>query len=694
MAQHLVSLGTIADDGTGLNARAAFGNVNTDFTELFAKPWNRIPGAILDGTTDDYTAFAAVITAASTTNTGIVISGPMKIGTSITIPKNISLWFFGTGKLVPAASVVITLNGSYLAAVCQVFDCAAASSKINGLIKPIGFGGRLIPEHWGAVGDGVTDDSTAFQKCAKAAKDAGSIDIQLGAATYKLNSTIYGNGENIQSFNSPSWYGSGKRLSTLIDFSSITSGDPCFKFRGGSGQFCDAVVQDIGFTGNSTSIAIMFAGIGGMKALRCKFDVCMVGVQFHNEDASSFTEFCTADHCEFTTTCIIPIYYKRTSGTNSMHGSGMVNRCVIVTTPQTSTFTAAFVGGETSGTLTAAWALPSGSHLLTFSDAQQRSATFTNGSTAVTWSGVLTGTPTATAQSHCGVVFMDTICKVYNAPLDFNVWISSGKSAALINSNKTSGPRPTFHGTITLEVLGAISATSVTLGITHTSYFSGPVIIQGLTPEGLGVLPGLLVRCATSAHHSDSTNSMTGFQRSYQDTMGTGFAQAMPSGFGSTGKIVNVRIWGTNYDYRYLLVTDADGSGGAGLVQTLATIRSINTAAYGAPTFTVDTSSLLVITNSQALTFTGAFSGGETSGTLTGNWPTRPSGVYNTTFSNGDVRAVTYTSGAATATWATALSGAATTAATACGYPTTGVTCSRFEQQLTPGSVSQSQQAF
>lgn len=57
---------------------------------------------------------------------------------------------------------------------------------------------------------------------------------------------------------------------------------------------------------------------------------------------------------------------------------------------------------------------------------------------------------------------------------------------------------------------------------------------------------------------------------------------------------------------------------------------------------------------------TGAFSGGETSATLTSNW-IYATGIYITDFSNGDQRSVTYTNAATTATWSGALSGAATT---------------------------------
>jgi len=70
---------------------------------------------------------------------------------------------------------------------------------------------------------------------------------------------------------------------------------------------------------------------------------------------------------------------------------------------QNVTFTAAFVGGETSGTLTTAWPdseiqspiTPD----MTFSNGDVRAVTVTFGSTAVSWSGVLSGAATVHAST-------------------------------------------------------------------------------------------------------------------------------------------------------------------------------------------------------------------------------------------------------------------------------------------------------
>lgn len=67
-----------------------------------------------------------------------------------------------------------------------------------------------------------------------------------------------------------------------------------------------------------------------------------------------------------------------------------------ITTPYSLTFTSPPAQGVTSGTLSGAWTLPSGSYYILFSDGEYYLANFTNSSTAVTWSTALTGSPTAT----------------------------------------------------------------------------------------------------------------------------------------------------------------------------------------------------------------------------------------------------------------------------------------------------------
>jgi hypothetical protein len=64
------------------------------------------------------------------------------------------------------------------------------------------------------------------------------------------------------------------------------------------------------------------------------------------------------------------------------------------------------------------------------------------------------------------------------------------------------------------------------------------------------------------------------------------------------------------------------------------------------------------IDNTQQLTLTGTLSGGATSATLDVAWP-GVTAILSTTFSNSDVRNVTYTRGSTSITWTGGLSGAA-----------------------------------
>lgn len=60
----------------------------------------------------------------------------------------------------------------------------------------------------------------------------------------------------------------------------------------------------------------------------------------------------------------------------------------ITTVPYTTTFTGVLASGATSGTLSGAWALTTGSYIMVFSGGDRRPVTLTNGSTDVTFSAL------------------------------------------------------------------------------------------------------------------------------------------------------------------------------------------------------------------------------------------------------------------------------------------------------------------
>lgn len=86
----------------------------------------------------------------------------------------------------------------------------------------------------------------------------------------------------------------------------------------------------------------------------------------------------------------------------------------------------------------------------------------------------------------------------------------------------------------------------------------------------------------------------------------------------------------------------------------------VNSPITSQPTFTyTGLIGVGVFSATDFVTVTGSFSGGEVSATLTSAWPNQ-GGVFSTSFSNGDVKSVTYSNGSTAITWTGGLSGAAT----------------------------------
>jgi hypothetical protein len=180
----------------------------------------------------------------------------------------------------------------------------------------------ITPEMFGAKGDNINDDTQAFQNCINYQKFSQK-NIFCKKGIYKINTSLI-KAQSFQGLNIQ-----GQEGETVFNFSGIASGLPCLKIVGGSGQLCKSEVFGITFMGNSNSIAVEISGQCGQNIKKCIFKNSKFGVQFHNEDTGSFTEYNFIDNCTFLESCLTPVKYKKTLGTTSFNGSGITNRTTI-----------------------------------------------------------------------------------------------------------------------------------------------------------------------------------------------------------------------------------------------------------------------------------------------------------------------------------------------------------------------------
>jgi hypothetical protein len=105
-----------------------------------------------------------------------VPAGTHNVTADLSIPANVSLKAERGAILSIASSKTLTLNGSFDAGLYQVFSCAGTGTVVFGNGVP-----RVYPQWFGAVGDNSTDDTTAINQAATAARASGCKRIALPA---------------------------------------------------------------------------------------------------------------------------------------------------------------------------------------------------------------------------------------------------------------------------------------------------------------------------------------------------------------------------------------------------------------------------------------------------------------------------------------------------------------------------------
>jgi hypothetical protein len=134
---------------------------------------------------DDAAISAALAVIGGSYRTLYLGPGTWTIANDLTIPANVNLrveW----GALLTIASVSMTINGGLEASLHRIFATTGTGRVALGADTGASHGGWRIkeafPEWWGAAGDGVADDTAAFQQCL----DSGASSMATQSTTYKI----------------------------------------------------------------------------------------------------------------------------------------------------------------------------------------------------------------------------------------------------------------------------------------------------------------------------------------------------------------------------------------------------------------------------------------------------------------------------------------------------------------------------
>lgn len=169
------------------------------------------------------------------------------------------------------------------------------------------------PQTFGAVGDGVTDDTAAVQRWLDHLHETRS-DGRINR-WHKITSQLI----KPESPYVANIHGSGYE-SAGLDASSIASG-AVVKLIGGSGVLAGAVWEGFTIKANTGATLVEAAGQGGVR-INIRWGKASIGLLAHNEQAGQFTEWVTAGG-EFSEECLTALEYRRSAGDESFHGTGL-----------------------------------------------------------------------------------------------------------------------------------------------------------------------------------------------------------------------------------------------------------------------------------------------------------------------------------------------------------------------------------
>jgi len=378
--------------------------------------------------------------------------------------------------------------------------------------------------YFGAKGDGTTDDTAAVSACITAAKANGYPVVRFGAGTFKITAPLPD--INVSGYGC-SIEGAGKEI-TIINIAGLSAGVPAFSATGGSGGIAQTTISDLIIIGSGTQYGIRNKGFCGWKFYRIGFRSLGTGIEFSNDaGVGTFTEVSVAYQCVFDSTVTRCLWYHRGTGNDSFHGSGLID-CDI---------------NQPSGATSAAIEIG--------------------------------------AAAEVGRVVL------YNAPMDFRIWIRSTQNIINVVTGKAS--LVTAHGTIKVEI---VTGRPTFAGGDINVYYAGKILLWNSAGSNLGKL----VLCEWAAVQPDSSVAYNRIPRRLSTT-NSSTSTLTVSSIEENCNLLFLNLSGNNYDYKYVLALHKDNYGGAGSVVIVSTLNAFNVSGWGAPTFSVSAAGVLSIVN-------------------------------------------------------------------------------------------------
>jgi len=228
MTQQLINVGTLIGDNTGDPGRTAFQKINSNFGELY----NGIGGAILLSAvagTNTVTATSTTYTAYFTGSTVSFVAAGANTGAT-----TLNINGLGAKAITKQGSTALTQGDIKLGQIVMLTYDGTRFQIIPSKIIPI-----VSVTDFGAVGDGTTDDTAAFNAAVTAA--AGN-PVYVPTATYNLASAV-------SSATTPLWLANGANIPKQYNITGeiVDLSDRDYEAMMGMGNF------NVWLTGNTFS---------------------------------------------------------------------------------------------------------------------------------------------------------------------------------------------------------------------------------------------------------------------------------------------------------------------------------------------------------------------------------------------------------------------------------------------------------